>query len=188
MVRPVSAIDRRLDSALPLRQTTARCHYRETTNCRRTPARGGDVAAMILFWLICALFIVIAFAFVLPIALQRNDKSQKDVADDRKLANIAIYRDQLSELEADLTNGIVSQEQCAQARCEIGRRLLEATAAAARPKAEDPTLPIANRRTAYARALGLPRAAVVFSWQMRNPGRLNQTARVVAPSARAPAG
>ena len=53
---------------------------------------------MMLFWVICALLIVIAFAFVLPTALQRADKSQKTVADERKLANIAIYRDQLSEL------------------------------------------------------------------------------------------
>jgi cytochrome c-type biogenesis protein CcmH len=84
---------------------------------------------MILFWLICALFIVIAFAFIMPTAMQRNESSQKALADERKLANIAIYRDQLSELEADLQNGIVSQDQYTQDRDEIERRLLEDTAA-----------------------------------------------------------
>jgi len=143
---------------------------------------------MILFWLICALFIVIAFAFVLPIALQRNDKSQKDVADDRKLANIAIYRDQLSELEADLKNGIVSQEQYAQDRDEIERRLLEDTAGAAPPKSKDATVPVANRNTAYAIAFGLPLAAVIFYFQIGNPDSLTQTSRVVAPSPSAPTG
>ena len=52
---------------------------------------------MILFWVICALLIVIALAFVLPPALQR---SEENVAsdDDRRQANIAVYRDQLAEL------------------------------------------------------------------------------------------
>src|SRR5689334_1543877 len=125
---------------------------------------------MILFWLICALFIVIAFAFVLPTALQRPDKSQRTIADERKLANIAIYRDQLSELEADLRNGIVSQEQYAQDRDEIERRLLEDTAAAttATPKGATAKVAPASRNTAYAIAFGLPLAAVIFYFQVGN--------------------
>src|SRR5688500_3333125 len=187
MVRPVSAIDRRLDSALPLRQTTARCHYRETTNCRRTPARGGDVAAMTCFWLICALFIVIAFAFVLPIALQRNDKSQKDVADERKRANIAVYRDQLSELEADLENGIVSQEQYAQDRDEIERRLLEDTRISS-SKDKPATAPAGPRSTAYALGLGIPVVAVIFYLNVGNPKAVTGDAAVNSPAnATAPA-
>ncbi len=82
---------------------------------------------MILFWVICAAFILIALAFVLPPALQRSEESNARVEDERKQANIAVYRDQLSELEADLQNGIVSQEQYAQDREEIERRLLEDT-------------------------------------------------------------
>ena len=85
---------------------------------------------MMLFWFICAVFIVIALAFILPTALQRNEKSRQASADERKQANIAVYRDQLSELETDLQNGIVSQEQYTQDREEIQRRLLEDTTTA----------------------------------------------------------
>ena len=127
---------------------------------------------MMLFWLICALLIIIAFAFVLPTVLQRNDKSQRTVADERKLANIAIYRDQLSELEADLKNGIVSQEQYAQDRDEIERRLLEDTAGAAPAKRKAATVPPANRSTAYAITFSLPLIAVIFYFQIGSPQSL----------------
>ncbi len=137
---------------------------------------------MMLFWVICALLIVIAFAFVLPTALQREDKSQKSLADERKLANIAIYRDQLSELEADLRNGIVSQEQYAQDRDEIERRLLEDTAGTPPAGPRKPaTVPAASRNTAYAIAFGLPLVAVILYFQVGNPeGITGPPARVVA--------
>lgn len=138
---------------------------------------------MILFWLICALFIVIAFAFVLPTALQRPDKSQRTIADERKLANIAIYRDQLSELESDLRNGIVSQEQYAQDRDEIERRLLEDTAGATFATPKVAKVAPASRSTAYAIAFGLPIAAVLFYSQVGNPEAITGAAqRVVAPA------
>jgi cytochrome c-type biogenesis protein CcmH len=139
---------------------------------------------MMLFWVICAVLIIIAFAFVLPTALQRNDKSQRTVADERKLANIAIYRDQLSELEADLKNGIVSQEQYAQDRDEIERRLLEDTAGAVPATRKGATAKVspANQNTALALAFGLPLAAVIFYFQIGNPGSITGTPRVEAPS------
>jgi len=141
---------------------------------------------MMLFWFVCAVLIVIAFAFVLPTALQRNDKAPSTIADERKVANIAVYRGQLSELEADLQNGITSQEQYAQDRDEIERRLLEdtstatATPAAAprnRAKASRP-----DRTTAYAIAFALPLAAVVFYLQVGNPQSITEPVRAVAPS------
>lgn len=145
---------------------------------------------MILFWLICALLIIIAFAFVLPTALERNDKSQRAGADERKLANIAIYRDQLSELEADLKNGIVSEEQYAQDRDEIERRLLEDTGGAppTKRKGATATVPAANRNTAYAIAFGLPLAAVIFYFQIGSPDSLTTTPRVLAPAPAASTG
>jgi cytochrome c-type biogenesis protein CcmH len=135
---------------------------------------------MILFWLVCALLIVIAFAFVLPTALQRNDKSQGALSDERKLANVAVYRDQLSELEADLKNGIVSEEQYAQDRDEIERRLLEDTAGAspAKRKGATATVPAASRNTAYAIAFALPVAAVIFYFQIGTPDSLSGAPRV----------
>jgi cytochrome c-type biogenesis protein CcmH len=140
---------------------------------------------MILFWLICALFIVIAFALVLPTALQRDDKSKRKTDDERKRANIAVYRDQLSELESDLQNGVVSKEQYAQDREEIERRLLEdtATATAATTPKSTPAPP-ANRSTAYAIAFGLPIAALIFYFQIGNPQSITDpNGGVAAPDA-----
>ena len=122
---------------------------------------------MILFWVICAIFIAIALAFILPTALQRDEKSRRAVADERKQANVAVYRDQLAELETDLQNGIVSQEQYAQDRDEIERRLLEDTAAAtttgAKPSPrKTATAPAPSRGTAYVLAVSLPLIAVIF--------------------------
>ena len=77
---------------------------------------------MMLFWLICAVMVAIALAFILPTLLQR---AAADNEHSKKEANIEIYRDQLRELDADLANGIVSAEQHARDRDEIERRLLD---------------------------------------------------------------
>ena len=71
---------------------------------------------MILFWLICAGLVAIALAFVLPTLLQRTSV---DDDTDKERVNVEVYRDQLSELDADLANGIVSPEQYRQDRDEI---------------------------------------------------------------------
>lgn len=137
---------------------------------------------MMLFWLVCAILIVIAFAFVLPTALQRDDKSRRAIADERKLANIAVYRDQLSELEADLQNGVVSREQYEQDRDEIERRLLEDTATATTATKKPAAAPPASRSTAYAIAFALPVAAVIFYFQIGNPKSITDpTGGVSAP-------
>ncbi len=75
---------------------------------------------MILFWLICAGLLAIALAFILPTLLQAAGRAK----DSNQEANVEVYRDQLSELDADLANGIVSREQYPQDRDEIERRLL----------------------------------------------------------------
>ena len=43
----------------------------------------------------------------------------------RDTLNAAIYRDQLAELERDHANGLISEADCATARSEINRRLLD---------------------------------------------------------------
>lgn len=146
---------------------------------------------MILFWLICAVFIVIALAFVLPTALQKNEKSRREVADDRKQANIDVYRDQLSELEADLKNGIISNDQYTQDRDEIERRLLEdtATAAVAGKQKTAAAAPSATSTTTYALAFGLALVAVIFylqigSWQAIDNPEAASAAAVTATGER----
>ena len=116
---------------------------------------------MILFWVICAAFILIALVFVLPPALQRSAQSDRKTEDERRQANVAVYRDQLSELEWDLKNGIVSNEQYAQDREEIERRLLEDTKGENAQRKTTAT-PTTARYTAYALGVAIPLVAVIF--------------------------
>jgi cytochrome c-type biogenesis protein CcmH len=138
---------------------------------------------VILFWVICALLIVIALAFVLPPVLQR---SEADVVsdDERKQANIEVYRDQLSELEADRRNGIVAEDQYEADRDEIERRLLEDTATVRSEKITG-AAPINARNTAYLLGIGLPLIAIVFYLKIGEPERITNPAPVGAPPAAA---
>jgi cytochrome c-type biogenesis protein CcmH len=131
---------------------------------------------VILFWVICAGLIMIALAFILPTAMQRAGESDTTMEDERKKANIAVYRDQLSELEADLRNGIVSEEQYAQDRDEIERRLLEDTATSKTKKKA--TAPAVARNTAYVLGIGLPLVAVIFYLNVGSPKSISEPAQV----------
>jgi cytochrome c-type biogenesis protein CcmH len=138
---------------------------------------------MILFWVICAAFILMALAFVLPPALQHSEESEAKTKDERKEANIAVYRDQLSELESDLQNGIVSQEQYQQDREEIERRLLEDTKSETAPA----HAAVNARSTAYALGIGLPLVAIIFYLNVGNPNSIDDTAVTTQPTSSAPA-
>lgn len=141
---------------------------------------------MILFWIICAALILMALAFVLPPALQRSGETDVEADDERREANIAVYRDQLSELQADLRNGIVAEDQYAQDRDEIERRLLEDTAQAGTKKSAPTT--VNARNTAYLLGLGIPSIAIIFYLQIGQPKLIDNPAEVGSPpSAAAPA-
>jgi cytochrome c-type biogenesis protein CcmH len=121
---------------------------------------------VILFWVICALLIFIALAFVLPPALQRSDDAEVVLDEERKQANIAVYRDQLSELEADLRNGIVGEEQYVQDRDEIERRLLEDTTITQQEKPTRAAPSVRNRALGF--ALLNPFVALTYYLRKKN--------------------
>ena len=123
---------------------------------------------MILFWLICAGLVAIALAFVLPTLLQG---AAAVADDDKELANVEVYRDQLSELDADLSNGIVGPEQYRQDREEIERRLLEDVGPATKPSGKSTSKP--GRGAVYAVSLGIPVAAVVLYLLVGNSAALS---------------
>ena len=159
---------------------------------------------MILFWVICAAMIMIALAFVLPPALQRSDETDVKTDDERKKANIAVYRDQLSELEADMRNGLVSEEQYAQDREEIERRLLDdiSTTGTEEPAAGpmsvgkrallfalvNPVMaavyylrfkktapaPVSARSTGFVLGIGLPLIAIIFYLNVGSPRSIDE--------------
>ncbi len=120
---------------------------------------------MILFWVICALLVAIALAFVLPPLLAAGETKPRD---ESKEANVSVYRDQLNELEADLRNGIIAEDQYQQDRDSIERRMLEDVSAGR--ETANPVAPGGSARgPAYAVALAIPVIATVFYLQIGNP-------------------
>ena len=170
---------------------------------------------MILFWLICAAFLLIALAFILPPALQRSEESDGKGDDERKLANIAVYQDQLAELKSDLQNGLVSQEQYAEDRDEIERRLLEDTVITTKASPAPPSVrnrallfalvnplvaltyylrsskttpsPESARGTVLGLGVVLPLVAIIFYLNVGNPKSITGEAVATQPTRSAPA-
>lgn len=119
---------------------------------------------MIAFWIVGGLFVVMAVLLVVPPLLRRGSGDRVS----RSAANIAIHRDQLRELEADLHAGSLSAEHYEQARREIEARLLEDlsapdSAAVQRQK---------RRGAAIALALAIPVCAVGLYFIVGNPQAL----------------
>lgn len=129
---------------------------------------------MILFWVICGLMLAIALLYVLPPALSAA-ASQATEETARRNANIAIYRDQLTELEDDLRNGIVSQEQYAQDRDDIERRLLEDTTTEKSSK-KPVKISADARKHAYMLGIGLALVAVIFYLRVGTPEGITNAA------------
>jgi cytochrome c-type biogenesis protein CcmH len=77
---------------------------------------------MTLFWIWCAVLLVVALAFVVW-PLWRKSAKSNDVL--RDAANLEILRDQSVELDADLKNSLLSQEAYEQGRHELQVRLIE---------------------------------------------------------------
>jgi cytochrome c-type biogenesis protein CcmH len=86
---------------------------------------------LITFVVIAALLVVVALAWVLPPLL----RGSATAAVDRTQMNLAILRDQLAELDAELARGALSPEQHAESRAELERRALDEGAAPAKATA-----------------------------------------------------
>lgn len=97
---------------------------------------------MNLFWIFCALLIVIAVLF-LALPLWRQSTKHADVL--RDVSNLEIFRDQMSEMDADLRNGLLTQEFYDQGKRELQARMLDevkSTQQAAAPQRNNRTLAI----------------------------------------------
>jgi cytochrome c-type biogenesis protein CcmH len=121
---------------------------------------------MILFWLICAALIAIALAFILPPLLQRSSTGPENT---EKEANVAVYRDQISELEADLENGNINHEHYAVERDEIERRLLEDVSTTSNNSENKKVLAAGGRGFVYAIAVAIPLLAIGLYFRIGSP-------------------
>jgi cytochrome c-type biogenesis protein CcmH len=77
-----------------------------------------------IFWLIAALLTLGAGAAILWPFLSAAPRVEADPS----AHDLEVYRDQLSEIERDVANGLVRPAEAAEARAEIGRRILRAGA------------------------------------------------------------
>ncbi len=77
---------------------------------------------MTLFWIICAALMIVAILFV-ALPLWRGTSKNNSVV--RDAANLEILRDQITEMDADLKNGLLTPELHEQGKRELEARLLE---------------------------------------------------------------
>jgi cytochrome c-type biogenesis protein CcmH len=75
---------------------------------------------VIVFWLIVVVMVAVAIALILPALSGRTRVS--GVA--RKQLNVSLHKQRLVELEAELRDGVLSQDQFEAARAELQRELL----------------------------------------------------------------
>lgn len=108
-----------------------------------------------VFWIIATLLTLAASLAVMRPFLRKNRRSAESTEHD-----LAVYRDQLAELEQEVGRGVISHVDAREARAEIGRRILrlkqvdETAKAAATPRAK------AVPAIAMAAVLAVP----VISW------------------------
>jgi len=78
---------------------------------------------MMVFWIIAVALIAAALLFILPPLLRRPEHAPEPV--DRDRLTVAIYQDQMAELESDLRSDTITQDQYEVGRQELERRLLD---------------------------------------------------------------
>jgi cytochrome c-type biogenesis protein CcmH len=115
------------------------------------------------FWLPASLLVAVVTAvLVWPLARRRSAAARRDY-------DLAVYRDQLAELDRDLAAGLIASGQADAAKAEVARRML-ALEAEAEAGAEAAPSPLATRALAAAIILLLPAAGLSLYWQLGTPG------------------
>jgi cytochrome c-type biogenesis protein CcmH len=117
---------------------------------------------------------MLALAMLLVPLLLRRQRGES-----REAYNLAVYRDQLGEIDRDLARGLLSAEQAEAARAEIGRRILALSAPAAPGSAA--TTPFA---VATISVLLLPFAALLLYARLGSPALPDQPFAERAAAAR----
>jgi len=119
-----------------------------------------------LFWIAVVACIALALAFVLPPLLRTRNPTGRAA---RRDVNIAVYRDQLKELEADRSSGMLSDAQFRTARQELEARLADdALSQDAPPEPGEAH----SRKLGYSLAAMLPVAALGLYFWLGQPASL----------------
>lgn len=131
---------------------------------------------MTIFWIICALLILIAMAFIVLPLWRSTHKSNAVLRD---AANLEIFRDQIAEMDADLRNGLLTPELYDQGKRELESRLLDEVK-------DEPHAAVVVRNPlkvlAIILAVLLPLASVGLYWKIGNHNALSPQASLAGVS------
>jgi cytochrome c-type biogenesis protein CcmH len=119
-----------------------------------------------LFWGAAVVCVLIALAFVLPALMRTRTRTSQAV---RRDINIAVYRDQMKEMDADRANGMISPEQYQAAKLELEARL--ADDALMTDDAPEPGR-VGSRRLGFVLGAVLPIVAFGLYFWLGNPASL----------------
>lgn len=123
-----------------------------------------------LFWGAAAVAVVLALAFVLPFLLRSQQDGRQQAA--RRDINLAVYRDQMKDLNNERANGQLSEEQFLASKLELETRAAEDALA----QEDGASAPKASRRLGFTLAAALPMAAIGMYVWFGNPGVLTAAA------------
>ncbi|MFZ2852968.1 MAG: c-type cytochrome biogenesis protein CcmI [Rhodocyclaceae bacterium] len=129
---------------------------------------------MTVFAILAALLVVAVTARLIYPLLRKPDSAAQsiDAAGERREANLAIFRDQLNELERERDEGSLSAADFEQAKREVQRRLLEDVQPEEGADSEGAARP-ASRKTALVLLVTLPIAAAIGYALLGNPRALD---------------
>jgi cytochrome c-type biogenesis protein CcmH len=130
-----------------------------------------------LFWIATVVCIALALAFVLPPLLRTRTVAGKAA---RRDVNIAVYRDQMKEIEADRASSLISEAQFQTAKLELEARL--ADDALSVDDAPEPSHG-SSRKLGYSLGAVLPAAAFGLYFWLGNPTALIAIADAQSASA-----
>lgn len=128
----------------------------------------------IAFWLSAAVIAAGALVYVLRPLLRGEHRQSVKTSD----ANVAIYKDQLRELDAELAAGTLTPVDHRRARLELEARLLEDV-----PAVEVERAATGGRRAALAVGIAVPLVAVAVYFVSGTPGALSPRPHEVEPTA-----
>jgi cytochrome c-type biogenesis protein CcmH len=129
---------------------------------------------MITFGVVAALLIVLALVFVVPPLFRRAHPAVVEAGPD-----LAIYRDQLADLERDLQAGALTADRYEQARQELERRLAEELQA----DTASVSSPATGKGVALAVVAGVPVLAIALYLVLGAPAALDPVATTPEDSA-----
>jgi cytochrome c-type biogenesis protein CcmH len=126
-----------------------------------------------LFWVLTAGLALLALVFVLPPLLRtRSPASLRQ----RNQVNIDVYRDQLSDLEAEHAQGSLDAEQFQAAKLELENRLAED----ALSEADRPIVAKGGRRLGIALGIAIPVLAFGVYFMIGNPWAIREAVQPMA--------